>query len=267
MTQPRDGRLFGLATAIAVAVLALGWTAALQPAAAAGSHCDISGTVEGNQPARVGDALETRAFIGGATCKARAMQFDGGGRSWGYQALRLPQQTEYDAVINAFPGLSSISVVLSDGQQAVIYTATVVSDQTPPPVRTTAPLPPPPPSIAPPATPTVRTAISSAAQPSTTKAKTTAASSARASRAPVVVLPSFGGGSGGESTGGTSAASTSPHSAGADVAFKVAVIHGDGSVHAIPGALLIATIVVLGAILGAAVRFVHVNSRGADHIP
>jgi hypothetical protein len=214
--------------------------------------------VEGNNPAHPGDPIYAVADVTGRRCNAVSIEFRGGGRVLDDQFI-VPGQTSYSTIFNAFTGLSTVTAVLSSGQTAILGAVNVVGSgpTPPPPPKTTVTVVPPPPTTTKSASAAATGSRSASATKSPTRTPTRAV--------PQIRIPDYGGVD--ETTDSETPTPTapSPSSSDSEVAFPVDVIHGSGSVNAIPSTLLIATIVVLGGILGAAVRFVYVYTRSPDH--
>lgn len=256
MTQPggRRARLLALATATCAAAIALN-PASTQSAAAA--SCVITGgDVQATDPVHVGDPVRADARVTGA-CTGRTITFEGGGHTLGSGSMSTYKS--YYTEFAAFAGLSTVTASVTGGNSMILGTVNVVGSSptpTPPastPVASKTPLPPPP---------------TSAGASSSAGTSTSASASKTATRSLTPHTAAFPAAAGDPATSATDtpqpSASASPSSS--EVALPVQVIHGSGGVNLIPSGLLIATIVVLGAIAGAAVHFVRAYSRSPDHL-
>ncbi len=236
----------------------LAWAAA-QPAVAAAPACSISGHIEGNNPAHVGDPIYAVADVTGRHCSAVSIEFRGGGRVLDDQFV-VPGQTSYSTIFNAFSGLSTVTAVLNTGQTAILGAVNVTgASSVPPPPRTT--------TVVPAPRTTTRTAAPSAGASGTRTTRATKSPTKSPTRAiPQIRIPDYGGADD-EETDSETPTPSAPSASSSDsaVAFPVDVIKGSGSVNPIPSGLLVATIVILGGVLGAAIRFVYVYTRSPDH--
>ena len=257
---PRQLALFAAVCAALCAAVAVGWTFGLQAASAAQPCTIVGGNLQGNSPTHEGDPILATAQLSGLGCRnvtGAWIEFDANGQSVDHQDVTAAKA--YYSVLRATVGHTVVSAVLWNGDSLVLGAIDVQGSGTggggtPTPTLTHTTTVPAPPRTSAGATPTGTTSRSGA-HPSS--------SASRAKLVPVVVLPSFGGDDVSPSDTPTPSASTSPPNAESGVAYKVGVIHGDGSVDPIPAGLLIATVVVIGGLLGAAAHFVWAHNREA----
>ena len=257
-TRGFRARVTVLCVLACAATAVLAWAAAA-PADAALARCSISGAVQGNNPAHVGDPIYAVANVTGHRCDATEIRFQGGGRVLDDQFM-VSGQTSYSTIFNAFAGLTTVTAVLNTGETGILGAVNVVgATTTPPPPPHSSPLPPP-------VTVTVGSTGSSTSSRSASKSATPTKARTSIATVPQIRVPDYGGDDLSTDPTDTPTPSSSASPSDSAVAFPVDVIHGSGSVDPIPSGLVLAAIVVLGGVLGVAVRFVYLYTRSPEHL-